>query len=879
MGMKEEQRDNECMQMNSSSGVSFWQRPYAQTCLVIVLFALLSVAFFVPSIFEGRELFQQDVAGTTGIASDVKAEGGKHYWTNSIFGGMPMYQISPSYPSTAPLQFFQDFITLRKPFDIMGAYAWLLFALMGGFFFFMRSLGVRQWMSALGAVMWAFSSYFLILIAAGHIWKLTALCFIPPTLAGVVWIYKERYLRGGLLMALGVALQILANHVQMTYYFFFVMLILVISCFVESLKKKRLSAFFRSFSIMVLAGIVGVAVNCSNLYHTYEYSKETMRGGAELTLPPPGEKENEMDCLSINREGLSKEYITQWSYGVGEIWTLLVPNLKGGASGSMSQHKKEFAQTPSHIQPFLGQFSSYWGDQPFTSGPVYVGAFVFLLFTIGLFVVRGPIKWTLVVSTIFSVLLSFGKNFMPLTDFFIDWVPMYSKFRAVSSILVIAEFTIPALAVLALVAILQNPKQMIRERKAWVPAIVVLSLLFLFLIVPNVFFSFVSEQEQIFFTQAMMQDSAYAEAQNLLQNVRISVFRADVWRSLIILLLSISAIVLYAWNKINKGVVIALVSIITLADLWSVDKRYLHDEMFIPKAQIQAKAIPKTEADVQILMDKEPGYRVLNLAVSTFNDATTSNWHKSVGGYHPAKLQRYQDLIDHQLNKAIPAFYQETASEKTSDSLSMHSEQTAISPYQVLNMLNTRYIIMPTQGGRTIPIRNTKAFGPAWFVKDVCVVEDANGEMKALDECDLRKTAVVNKTFVTRDQNPIPVLSASDTASFIKLVKHSSDKVVYHSQSPRASLAVFSEIYYPHGWNLTIDGKPAEILRANYILRAAVLPKGEHEIVFEFHPRSLSCTETVAWVALGTLVTALLIWIFGRFVRRKSKSLNRYIGS
>lgn len=818
---------------------------------IFLLFVALSVFFFSPAIFEGRELFQGDVAGTMGTGSDVQGTGEKHYWTNSLFGGMPMYQISPSYPSTDPLQALQECLTLRKPFNLLGKYAWLLFALMGGFYLFMRSLRVDRWLSALGAVFWAFSSYFVILIAAGHIWKLMALCFIPPTIAGMIWIYQRRYLRGGVVMALGVAWQILANHVQMTYYFLFVMLFLFIAFLWESIQKKQMRHFAKSLGVMILAGMVGVAVNASNLYHTYQYSKYTMRGGSELSQHKAegqeGALSNDATNTPVNASGLDKAYITQWSYGVGEIGTLLVPNLKGGASGSMGQHTKALEKAHPQTRSHLHQFSAYWGDQPFTSGPVYVGAFVFLLFVIGLFIVRGPVKWALTAATLLSILLSFGRNFMPLTDFFIDYIPLYDKFRAVSSILVIAEFTIPALAILALVELLRFPRRWLLHPRVWIPTAVTVALLVGFAALPRLFFDFLSTEEQQLFSQYITIDPLYATLMSDLEAARISVFRADVWRSIWIILLSV---IPFVWlcraesstrKKAVRSATLAIVALISLIDLWSVNKRYLHDDMFMPQEQVLQRAVPQTAANLQILQDETPGYRVLNLSVNSFNDATTSRWHRSVGGYHPAKLQRYQDLIDRCMIPAIA---------------SGNLDSTP-----VFNMLNTRYFIFPSNDGRgPLAVVNPEAYGPAWFVQEVKMVQGTDQEMEALAGSNLKHTAIMDKTFVS--DKPLPVLSVADSASHIQLINHTPSLVEYESFSASDALAIFSEIYYPEGWHLSIDGQPASILRANYILRAAVVPAGKHKLVFTFDPRSLHTTEAIAWIALTLLFLSLLAALF-----------------
>lgn len=827
-----------------------WRKSWP-TVLAILFFAIVSLAYFYPATFEGRELFRNDVEGASGTAQDVRdyesATGEHSYWTNSLFGGMPMYQISPSYPSTKALQEIQNVGTLRAPLNIMGNYAWLLFAMMVGFFIFMRSLKQDVIVAVLGALFWTFSSYFVILIVAGHIWKLTALCFIPPTIGGMIWLYRGKYLKGFVVTALFTALQIMANHVQMSYYFLFVMVAIAISFFVQAIRQHQLGAYLKSTIGLVLAGVLGVAINLSNLYHTYEYSKETIRGGSELTIKPEGASESSADA---NKSGLDKEYITQWSYGIGETWTLLVPNLKGGASGYVGM-SPELMEKVSDItsdpqsQQILAGMNQYWGDQPFTAGPVYVGAFVLALFIFGCIRVKGPVKWALLAATILSVLLSWGHNFMSLTSWFIDYFPMYNKFRTVSSILVIAEFTIPALAVLGLVEFMKHPKESLKDVRSWGVA---LGLTFgagiLFYILPTVFFNFVSTQEQEMFNQAMSGNGQLISMiVNDLTALRVSVFRADVLRSLVVILLSIVPLYLYSINKLKPLWAVVLVGAISLIDLYTVDKRYLNDEKFEEPLSVSSKAAPQTEADKLILKDKTPGYRVFNMTVDAFNESTTSRWHNNIGGYHPAKLQRYQDLISFQLARRN---------------------------MQVLDMLNTKYFIVPSHDGKSQQVvPNPGAFGPAWFVKDIKVVNNANEEMQALDSTHLRETAVVDKRFVSNELSSLKPMT--DTTATISLMKYAPNHLEYKSLSKEPGLAVLSEIYYPHGWTATIDGKPADILRVDYVLRALIVPAGEHTIALDFHPKSVKTTELVAKVAFWILLAVMILSIALPLLRKQDE--------
>lgn len=804
--------------------------PYA---VIIVLFGIIATTYFMPATWEGRVLFQQDVAGASGNGQDVRdyeAATGEHsYWTNSLFGGMPMYQISPSYPSTEALSKAEKVYTLRWPLRLMGESPWLLFAMMIGFFLLLKSLQVRNIPATIGALMWTFSSYFIILIAAGHIWKLTALAFIPPTLAGLIWIYRKRWLQGAFVLAFFTALQLLANHVQMTYYFLFVMGAMVIGWFIEAIRTHHISDFLRSTGVALIAGLIGIAINSSNLYHTYRYAQETMRGGSELTLD--AEDASLAQRAEKAQSGLDKEYITQWSYGVGETWSLLVPNIRGGASVPLGANPKQIEDVAPMYQQTIAGIPSYWGEQPFTSGPVYVGAFVCVLFLLGCFLVRGPIKWVMIAMTLLSILLSWGKNFMPLTNLFIDYFPLYNNFRAVSSILVIAELTIPLLAILGLVEVMKQPS--ILKEKKWatitavgIPTVVLL----LFIAVPDLFFSFLSSMEQEQLGQLILSNPEYIGLRDALVGVRRSMLRSDALHALIVILLSSGIVWLYTKVKVKQVPVLILLGVITLVDLWLVDKRYLYDAMYQRPAQVAAMAAPQTEADRTILQDKTLGYRVWNMSVNSFNDATTSRWHRSVGGYHAAKLQRYQDLITHQLLKGNE---------------------------EVVNMLNTRYIIQPDpETGMPKAFFNDRAYGPAWFAQSIKVVSDANSEMKALNTEDLCTTAIVDARFV--DDNLKRLAPLSDSTANVTLIKHTPNEVEYLTSVGQDALLICSEIYYPEGWIATVNGKEVPIIRVNYTLRGVIVPAGTHSLRLTFAPTSIATTERIAFGALILLLLLLL---------------------
>lgn len=816
--------------------------------IAILAFVLLSFAYFFPADIENRILFQHDTAAGAGAGQEVKEyyeqTGERSRWTNSLFGGMPMYQIAPSYDSTKSLQWVQKAYQLFLP-----DYVCLTFMLMLGFYILLRVFGIPVWLAGLGGIMWAFSSYFFILISAGHIWKFITLAYVPPTIAGIVLAYRGKLLWGGILTALFVALQITSNHVQMSYYFFFVILFFVGAYFEKAWRTKTLPQFFKASAVLIVAALVGIAANVSNLYHTYAYSKETMRGKSELVQTG--------DAAKQTSSGLDRDYITQWSYGIDETLTLLVPNFKGGASAALSQSETAMSKANPMYSSLYGSLTQYFGTQPMTSGPVYVGAFVLFLFVLGCFIVKGPLKWALIGATFFSIVLSWGKNFMPLTDFFIDYVPLYNKFRAVSSILVIAEFTIPLLAIFALKRLLEEPEILKQEKKPLgISLLLTAGIALLLAVAPDSIGSgYVPAQEAQMLQNAVNQQMIPAnELSGILANLgemRAELVSSDALRSFIIIGIGCSLLWLYASGKLRSSLTIAGITILCLADMWGVNKRYLNDAQFVPHS-IRTETFTKTNTDELILQDTSLDYRVLNFATSTFDDNNTSYWHKSVGGYHPAKLRRYQEMIEHHISPEMQAAYKAIAT------AGGEMDSVDANKFRILNMLNTKYFIFPAgQQRQTVPILNPHAYGNAWFVNKVQYVNNANEEIDALDSIIPTETAVVDARF--KDVLKGATESYKDSLSSIRLTSYAPNRLTYETNNAQDGIAVFSEIYYPDGWHVTIDGQPAELARADYILRTMYVPAGQHTIEMRFDPTSLHVTEGIAYGALALLVIGIIV--------------------
>ncbi len=820
----------------------------------VVIFALIAFVYFMPADLDGRILYRHDSSAGRGAGqeqAEYHARTGKvSRWTNATFSGMPTYQTAPSYSSTNGLQKVMDAYHLWLPENV-----WYVFAYLLGFYILLRAFDFRKELAILGSIIWAFSSYFFIIIAAGHIWKVMALAYLPPMIAGVVMAYRGRYLGGLLLTAVFTAFEVKANHVQMTYYYLFIIIFMVLAFLAEAIREKRMDRFVKATVACFIGAMLGVSINLSNLYHTWQYGQESMRGKSELVKKNSANQTN---------SGLDRDYITQWSYGIDETWTLLVPNIKGGASVPLAASKTAMEKADPQFYPVYQQIGQYWGEQPGTSGPVYVGAFVLMLFVLGLFIVKGPMKWALLAATILSVLLSWGRNFMPFTDFFLDNIPLYAKFRTVASILVIAEFTIPLLAMMALRRIVEEPSVLVRNmRWLYVSFALTAGVALLFALMPGTFFTdFVSSSERVALNQI---PAEYRQALiSNLTDMRQAVMTADCWRSFWIITVGAVLLVLYRFGKLKATYMIAAVGVLCLVDMWQVNKRYLNDDMFVEKSVREAPQ-PMSHTDQQILKDKSLDYRVLNLATNTFNENETSYYHKSIGGYHAAKLRRYQEMIEAYINPQMSRIMKAVA-ESNGDMTRVNGD----SLFPVLNMLNAKYIIVPLQDGQTVPLLNPYAYGNAWFVDRLTFADNANQEIDRVGQIDLRHEAVADKRFSAMLGSAVE----QDGKSTATLVAYEPNQLTYDVNSSKGGILVFSEVYYP-GWTATIDGKPAELGRVNYILRALQMPAGKHQVQLAFFPKSVDTTETIAYITYVVLLLIVVGGVYDTIRRRNKKQISK----
>ncbi|MCH5224832.1 MAG: hypothetical protein J1D77_02490 [Muribaculaceae bacterium] len=804
------------------------KKEYLYSLLAALLLAVVAFFFFFPDAQEGNVLQQSDTLqgianGQEGIAYR-EATGETTRWTNSLFGGMPNFQISPSYPANEVLSGVQKVYSLWLP-----APCNLLFMMMVGFFIMCLCMRFKWYTALFASIAWGFSTYFIIIIGAGHIWKFLALAYVPPTIGGIALCYRGKYLAGTAMTALFGALQLQSNHPQMTYYFCFVIFFLVLAWLWIALKKNRMRTWAMGTVCCIVAGIFAVGANSANLYNSYKYAAETIRGKATDLLTESGSQSS----------GLDKDYITQWSYGIDESMTLLIPNVKGGATikprggqpvilSSGDTSKAQDTPLTQQERLFMNQFPQYFGDQPMTNGPVYVGAFIFVLAVLALFIVEGAVKWALFAVSVLALMLSWGHNFNPLTDLFIDYFPGYNKFRTVSSILVVIEFTVPLLAALSLRKMIKTENFLEKYRWTLYTIFGIFAVIcFMGWIAPSIFGSPFSQSETEQLTQmGIFSAPEYARIINAVADSRLSLVSNDSFRSLIFLAIGFCLIMMWLKGVFrNAPFFVCCLTVLAVIDLYPLNKRYVNSDNFVAPAP-NNRVFAKTAADEFILQDTT-NYRVLD--IPGFQDARSSYFHKTIGGYHAAKLTRYNDLLQHQISKFNP---------------------------QVLNMLNAKYFL----NGEQVEV-NPDALGNAWFVDNITYVSTPNEEMAALDTISPGLYAVSGQDFeyvLGKATPPAP----GDT---IYETKYSPKRLNYISKTSKENVAVFSEIYFPWGWTATIDGERVPIGRVDYVLRAIRVPAGQHSIEFVFDPESLKATNALAIVSLCFigLISALALGLWG----------------
>lgn len=794
----------------------------------IILLILIGFIYFYPTL-QGKVVNQSDVSSFVGAAKetiDYRAanNGEEPLWTNSMFSGMPTTMISTYYKGNYLENIYEFlFVGPRPAADLILGFI--------SFYFLMLAFGVNPWLSIVGTLAFGLCSYNFQIIQVGHNAKMTAIALMPAVLAALVYAFRKNRWLGAVLFGITLSFEIMANHPQITFYLAFITIFYGIAQLYTAIKEKALPTFFKTVALLVVAAGLAGATNVNHLWPTWEYGKYTMRGGSELTLNQKNQ----------TKGGLDKEYATAWSYGIDESLNLLIPNFKGGASaGALSKNSETYKFLKSagaqNADQMIKQMPLYWGPQAFTAGPMYMGAIAIFLFVLGLILIKDPMKWWVVGISLLALFLGWGRHFMALSSFFYDYVPLYNKFRVPSMMLVVLQVTIPLLGIYTLNKILNG----CFERQVLVKALkislgVTAGICALFVLLPGLAGNFSAPID----TQAeWLQQYLPAERESLL--------RSDAFRSLVFILLA--GAVIWAWviQKLKVTQVAIIMGLLILADMWTVDKRYLNANHFVTQREFnsQYKLRP---ADNAILTDKDPNYRVLDLSVDVFNDSHTSYFHKTIGGYSAAKLQRYQDMIDYFI---IPEIQNLGNALKQSPTLS--AIEGSLSQQKALNMLNAKYIIIDPNSA---PINNRFVYGNAWFVKDYELVDTPDDEIITLKQIDPKESAVINKEFqsIIQDKG-----FNFDENATIQLTSYAPNKLEYKTSATDEQLAVFSEVYYPKGWNVYVDDKPSELFRADYILRAMIIPAGEHMITFEYKPQSYFMGAKISAISSSILLLALL---------------------
>lgn len=792
--------------------------------LVVVALLAVALAYMYP-VLQNKELIQSDIVNFLGMSKEIvdfrEATGEEPLWTNSMFGGMPAYQISTLYPSNWVKTI------LRTVNDSVPKPANFLFLMLAGAYFMFIMMGVNWRYALAGSIAFGLASYTVIIIEAGHNSKVHAMAYMAPVLGSILLTYRGRYLLGSALLALFLSLEIATNHLQITYYLLLTVLILGIVKLVDAVKNNEMPHFLKATGLMVVAALIAVGPNFGALWTTADYGAETMRGKSELSAKQES-------------SGLDKDYAMRWSYGVGETFTLLIPNFMGGSSMTSFLQDEEsetyqafVSQRPTtqqeaqQLQQLQQSTSSYWGAQPFTSGPVYLGAIICFLAFLGLFVVKTSDRWWLLGAFILSVMLSWGENFAAFSDLFFNYFPGYNKFRAVSMTLVIAQLVLPVLAVLALKEFFSAENRTELKKPLMIATGVIGGICLVFGVAPGIFLDFMTDQD------ANLIGTKFEWLLDALQEDRAAQVKTDALRSLAFILLTAGLLFAYQMNKLKAAVAGIVISLLVLVDLWNVDHRYLSEDDFVRKSKSQNVLAPTT-ADKQILADPDPNFRVINLAANTFNDSRTSYYHKSIGGYHGAKLKRYQELIDSCISRTNLA---------------------------VLNMLNTKYFITPDREGKPSVRRNPLALGNGWFVEDMVLVENADEELSYLNREDFNpeEIAVIDKRFEEKLNGFQPTV---DSTANIYFIEYQPNYLKYETEAAKDQLAVFSEIYFANGWNAYVDGEVYPHWRANYVLRSMIIPAGEHTVEFKFEPEIYYTGEKISLA--GSIL--LMLFVIGGVV-------------
>ncbi len=825
---------------------TFFQKNKSALSIIaaIVAFAVITLVYFNP-VLEGKRIKQHDIEMHLGMSQEInqyrEATGEQTLWTNAPFGGMPAWNISVTPKGNLTEPIYQA-LRIRLPQSLGSVFICML-----GFFVLLLALDCGFWISFIGAIAYGFTSYLFIVIGAGHNAKAMAMAYMAPVIAGVLLAYKGKYLWGCLLTAFAMAFEVRTNHLQITYYLALIIVILVIAELISDIKNKKLGHFFKASIGLVVAAIIGVLTCSTTLYGNYEFGKETTRGKPVLTR----NEDNQT-------KGLDRDYITQWSYGKGETWSLLIPNAKGGASAYIGRQNPALEKADRQFKDSIAQSNAYWGDQPGTSGPVYVGAIVVFLFVLGALTVKGKLKWALLTATLLSILLSWGKNFMGFTNFFLDYIPGYDKFRAVSMTLVIAEICMPLLGFLGLAEIAKSPESFKQNiKKLYIAFGLTAGICLLFYLAPKVFFNFLSQGEAEQFAAMMKgKDGAlYASFAAQLEDVRVAIFRKDTLRSLLFIILAAIPIFLYGKGKLEGYIAFPILAVLVIVDMFPIDKRYLNNDKFVSKQKYD-KPFTASAADQYILEDNTLDFRVADITKDMFNDASTCYFHKSLGGYCGAKLRRYQDVITQYLNgelnqlrgaQSAPALLQTLAQQK------------------VLNMMNTKYVIYNPNAQ---PFENPFAMGNAWAVNNIRWVDTPNEEIDAIGDTDLEHTAIINKEF---EQQVGSYQFTDSIRGQITLTDYLPNKLSYSFKASEDQLVVFSEIWTERGWKIYVDGQEQPLLRANYLLRAALIPSGEHEIVMEYAPKAYSTGNAVSFASSLIMILGLIVALIFTFKPKKEE--------